>query len=305
MKCLVTGGSGFIGSNVALELAKDENTEVVIFDKVVPDSDFPWPKNCSYIDGDIRYFEEVLAATQGCDEVYDIAGELGTSELNRTVSRASDTNIRGAANVLEACRVNNVARIFHPTKPNDWLNTYTITKFASEQLCLQYQSQYDMSICCLKWFNAYGPRQHAYPVRKLLPTLALQAANGRKLGVFGDGEQTVDLIHVRDIARIAVWATRNCGKMGKVIDVGSGTAMTVNAVAEKVIEYAGAGEIEHLPMRLGEPDRSDIRADVIDLKQLWDGLDSMTDPLGEDGLKETVEYYKNVPSCVAETASRS
>jgi UDP-glucose 4-epimerase len=301
MKAVVTGGSGFIGSYVALELAKDPDTEVVIFDIVVPDHDWQAPENVKYLHGDIRYLEEVIEATKGADEVYDIAGVLGTSELNFANARAIDTNVGGAANVLEACRINEVSRIFHPTKPNDWLNTYSITKFGSEQFCLQYAQEYNMNIVCLKWFNAYGTRQHPYPIRKLLPTLCIQASRGVPMGVFGNGEQTVDLIHVEDIAKIVVHCTRNHYDLGKVIDVGSGDAMTVNAVAKIVGDASGKEwSVNHLPMRVGEPERTSIKADVVELRSIYDfELRDVT-----EGLIETYEYYAGLPDHIVHNSFR-
>jgi UDP-glucose 4-epimerase len=301
MKVVVTGGAGFIGSHVALELAKDPTTEVVIFDIVVPDHDWQAPDNVKYLHGDIRYLEEVLAATLGADEVYDIAGVLGTSELNSTNGRAIDTNVRGAANVLEACKINNVTRVFHPTKPNDWLNTYSITKFGSEQFCLQYVQEHGMEIVCLKWFNAYGARQHPYPIRKLLPTLAIQASHGVPMGVFGDGEQTVDLIHVEDIAKIAIHCTRNYGDMGKVIDVGSGDAMTVNEVANFIGKCSGNEySIKYLPMRIGEPEKTSIKADVVELRSIYEF--DLRDVY--EGLEDTYKYYADLPDHIVANSFR-
>ena len=289
MKCVVTGGSGFIGSYVCEELAKDPNNEVVIFDLVPPDADFAMPPNVRYVNGDIRFLEEVTSVVAGADEVYDIAGELGTSELCHANARAVTTNVVGAFNVLEACRLCGVKRVYHPTKPNDWLNTYSITKFSSEQFCMMYQAMYGMNVAVLKWFNAYGPRQHPYPVRKLLPTLCMQAVTGSPLTIFGTGEQTVDLIYVRDIARVCIQACREFGRLGKVLDLGSGEALSVNEVARMVIDFAGSSsKIEYLPMRTGEPEKSMIKADTIGIRERVDM--SQFTPL-EVGLRETVEYY--------------
>ena len=294
-KIVVTGGSGFIGSYIALELAKDPDSEVVILDHVPPDSDWPMPENARYEDGDIRYFGEVSPVIAGAEEVYDIAGVLGTSELLYCNARAIDTNIKGAVNVYEACKQHGVKRLFQPTKPNDWLNTYSITKFAAEQFALMYGDNSQVKVCSLKWMNAYGPRQHAYPVRKLIPTFCLQAIHGRPITIYGDGSQTVDLINVEDVASIAVHATRNFAGIGKVVDVGSGEAVTVREVAEKIIAMVPncKSEIANNPMRDGEPERSSIKADTASLvDDLGYSLDWLTDL--DFGLRKTVDYYRSM-----------
>ena len=115
MKILVTGGSGFIGSFVVDQLSKDKKNQIQIFDIVAPN--FKIEDNVRYIDGDICYKTAIDKAIIDCEEVYDCAGVLGTSELVFQTERAIDTNIKGAFNVIQSCLDNNVKRIFHPTKP--------------------------------------------------------------------------------------------------------------------------------------------------------------------------------------------
>jgi len=289
MKTVVTGGSGFIGSFFAEQLAEEGN-DVIIYDIARPR--YTLKKNMTYVDGDVRYLEALLDVTKGVDEVYDISGVLGTTELMSMNTRAVDTNIIGALNVLEACKTNNVKRLFHPTKPNDWLNTYSITKFATEQFCLMYQKHYGMNITALKWFNAYGPRELLYPVRKAVPSFIIQALHNKDIQIYGDGEQTVDLVYVTDIAKIAIKAARTCGQLGKVIDVGTGIAMTVNNLAKLIITMCkSSSKIVYLPMRPGEPEMSRIKAEIADLKKHIN-IDKFVDI--EEGMKYTIDYYRGV-----------
>lgn len=289
MKIVITGGSGFIGSFIAEQLAEEGN-DVVIYDIARPR--YTLKKNMTYVEGDIRYLQGILDITKGADEVYDIAGVLGTSELMSINSRAVDTNIIGALNVLEACKTNNVKSLLHPTKPNDWLNTYSITKFAAEQFCLMYQKYYGMNITVLRWFNAYGPREYLYPVRKVVPSFIIQAMHNKELQIYGDGEQTVDLIYVTDIAKIAIKAARTCGQLGKVIDVGRGIPLTVNNLAKLIIKMCkSSSKIVYLPMRLGEPERSNIKAEIVDLKK-YVKINKFVDI--EEGMKYTIDYYRGL-----------
>src|SRR3989338_7427333 len=228
MKVLVTGGCGFIGSHIALELAKDPSAQVYLFDINTPEFDFP--DNVKFIEGDIVYRASLDRAVQGCEEVYDCAGLLGTHELVFQTERAVDTNIRGAINVFQSCLDHKVKRIFHPTKPifaNYWENTYTITKIAAENFARMYKKVYQMDITVLRWMNASGPGQHIYPIRKFIPLSICLALLGMDIEIYGSGEQTVDIIDVRDIAKIAVESARKgVGKIDKVWDVGTGRPMT-------------------------------------------------------------------------------
>jgi len=256
LRILVTGGSGFIGSHIVEELAKDKNNKVYIFDIVKPDIDHS--PNVKYIDGDICYKTSIDKAIQGCEEVYDCAGVLGTHELVFQTERAIDTNIKGAFNVIQSCLDFNVKRVFHPTKPifkNYWENTYTISKITAENFVRMFREVYKMDVTVLRWMNASGPRQHVYPVRKFIPIIITQAILNEDIEIYGTGNQTVDIIDVRDIANIAISRTRKgIGKdLDKVYDVGSGHAISCNDVAEYVLKKTNSkSKINHLPMRIGE-----------------------------------------------------
>lgn len=305
MKTVVTGGSGFIGSFIAEELLK-RGDEVVVVD-IVPPEDFRLPDGVRYVYGNTLYPETMIEAFRGAEEVYDVAGVLGTSELMSDNGRAIDTNIRGTFNCLELARQMGVKRFFYPTKPNDWLNTYSITKHAGEQLCHMFRDVFGMDVTVLRWFNAYGGRQHLYPIRKAVPLFVVQAILGRDLEVYGDGEQTVEMVYIEDMAKIVVDATRNSvGKQaGKTVDLGSGQVMTVNELCEAIIRvakersYNTPSKIKHLPMRKGEPARTRIEADLADLNELMPGI---TYTGLTEGLHKTFAFYENLPGHKVEEA---
>lgn len=308
MKCVVTGGSGFVGSFIAEELAKRED-EVVLLDIVAPT--FSLPKGVTFKLANTLYIETMRDAFRGANEIYDVAGVLGTEELMSDNGRAIDTNIRGTFNCLELAKMEGVKKFFYPTKPNDWLNTYSITKVAGENFCEMYRQAFDLDVTVLRWFNAYGPRQHLHPIRKAVPLFIIQALNGLDLEVFGDGEQTVEMVYVNDIAKIVVDATRSSlgNRAGKVLDLGSGQVMTVNDLCKHIIRIVNEyfcekgsptkSNIVHLPMRGGEPLRTHIEANLAELK------DHMTLPEFTDfeiGMIETINYYRNLPHSVVENA---
>lgn len=307
MKCVVTGGSGFIGSYIVDRLA-GEGHFVVIYDIARPMTKLS--KNTIFVQGDTKYREILDAVIDGAEEVYDCAGLLGTSELNLMKTRAIETNILGTVNVLESCRVHRVKKIFHPTKPfpgiNDilhgrgyegaWLNTYSVTKMAAEMFCLMYQKENpDMNITVLRWLNGYGGRQHLYPIRKMIPLFVVQALHNRDITVFGSGNQTVDLIYGEDIAKYAIQATRTLGRVPRIMDFGSGLPVSVKDIARYIIDLAcSKSKIVNLPMRSGEPKDTQIVADLVPLKTELGVQELELTPL-EIGMRTTIEFYKKVP----------
>lgn len=295
MKILVTGGSGFIGSHIVEQLSKDKNNKIIIFDIVKPDIDHS--NNVKYVDGDICYKTSIDKAIKDCEEVYDCAGVLGTHELVFQTERAIDTNIKGAFNVIQSCLDYNVKRIFHPTKPifkSYWENTYTISKITAENFVRMFKNIYEMDVTILRWMNASGPRQHLYPVRKFIPIAICQALLNEDIEVYGTGNQTVDIVDVRDIANIAISSTRNgLGKIDEIYDVGSGQAVTCNKVAEEIIKRTGSkSKIKHLPMRVGEALDTKIVAKTHN--ELLDKLNIKLNYSFEDTIDECIKYSKTL-----------
>jgi len=289
MKILVTGGSGFIGSHIVEQLAKDKNNKINIFDIVKPDIEHG--DNVKYIDGDICYKTSIDKAVQGCEEVYDCAGVLGTHELVFQTERAIDTNIKGAFNVIQSCLDYDVKRIFHPTKPifkNNWENTYTISKITAENFVRMFKDVYKMDVTILRWMNASGPRQHLYPVRKFIPIVICQALLNEDIQIYGTGNQTVDIIDVRDIANIAIQSTRNgLGKTDTIYDVGSGEAVTCNRVAEIIVKKLNSkSKIKNIPMRIGE---------ALDTKIV---AKTHSELLGKLNLKLQFSFEDTVDACI-------
>jgi UDP-glucose 4-epimerase len=289
VRTVVIGGQGFIGREVVRELLR-RGDEVVVFDRSASQD------RCDQLFGPsvVRATAgsilgpRLAGAVSGADEIYHLAGTLGTSELDTDVRHAVDANIVGAVNVFDAAVEADTPKVFHASKPNIWLNAYTITKWASEQFVRLYTERHQVQICCLRYFNAYGPGQAMHPVRKLVPTFAAQAMRGQPLTVYGDGEQTVDMVYSPDLGKMTVAFTRS-GHTDGIPDCGRGVARTVNEVAALVNEFFGsrAGTV-HLPMRRGETPNTVLVADVGPLEKVIGPL-----PLSDwsASLSTTLEWY--------------
>lgn len=304
MRIVITGGTGFIGSNLTEYLQKNEpNTEIVLVDLAAPGIRLG-PKT-KYVYADIRNLMSLLDAFEGADEVYNLAGVLGTSELLSVVSLAVETNVVGCANVLDAARIQKVQKIYNVAKPHFEgyaENAYTLTKHAGELLGLMYREKYGMDVATVRWLNAVGPHQHLYPVRKFLPMMILLALYDFPLEVYGSGNQTIDPIDVIDMSRFTLHACRNLGQHPDVVDLGSGKDITCNDACVIILEEVnkqlrgrlGANSlsyISHVKMREGEADDINLKADM----SYWDSVGMKTEVPFTQSIANTVKYIMQLP----------
>lgn len=268
-KVMVTGSGGFIGRAVVGELAF-RGIEVVEFN--LPDHD-------------VQDADDVLLTSQGCDGVIHLAGVLGTHELFDTPRIAVDVNIHGSLNVLEACRINGMHYV-GITMPQVFPSIYTATKIATTKLATAYHHTHGVPVSHVRAFNAFGPGQAHGPghPQKIIPTFAYNAWHDIPIPVWGDGLQTVDLIHTHELAKMMVDAL----KFGddQTFDGGTGKAWTVNEVVDEVFRIVGKPQnVTHLPMRRGE-----VPTAIVATGEGWDLLGWKPTDIP---LASTVHWYKD------------
>ncbi|WP_028310064.1 NAD-dependent epimerase/dehydratase family protein [Derxia gummosa] len=292
MKSVVIGGAGFVGRAVCNELVARGDT-VIALDPSPPHKG-SLAEGVQHMTGDVLDKASLRPALEGADEVYLLAARLGTSELETELRTAIHTNVLGAINVFEAAVEARVPRAFLASKPSVWLNVYTITKFAAEQSARLLTRYHPIGISVLRYLNIYGPGQKLYPVRKVLPIFAAQALRGLPLQVYGEGDQTVDMLFVDDAARLTVDVMR-APFDGEVHDCGTGVEMTVLEVARAVNEHFGnrAG-IQHVPMRKGETPHTRLVANLDPLRRLL-GDDLRFTPWPK-ALATSLDWYARRPA---------
>lgn len=256
MRIAVTGGAGFIGK-ATVEAGLSAGHDMVIIDRTTG--------------VDIRDVPTLRDAVTrgGVNHVIHLAGVLGTAELFDDPHHAVDVNVHGTLNVLEACLMAG-AGYTAITMPDVFNSVYTATKVCADRLATAWHESMGLRTSRVVAYNAYGAGQKHGPghPRKIIPTFATEAWAGRPVPVWGDGEQTVDLIDARDLGRMLIEATAFGNN--ETFDGGTGYAMTVNQVADFVNEVTGnrAG-IEYLPMRRGEKPTH-----IVAGGRGWDLLDS-------------------------------
>ena len=272
MRILVTGGKGFIGGYLVKELKKDGH-EVDVYT------------------GDVTDREKTIDAVSKYGMVYHLAGILGTSELITEAYEAARVNIMGTINVLDGAALKGT-KVVHVTKPNVWLNTYSITKEAGEQFVKMYHEQLGLHTISVKWFNVYGPGQ-SFHCQKAVPYFIRWALKNEDIEIWGDGQQTMDLQHAHDAVRATILLAGKDVLEGQTVDVGTGYQTSVNDLADMIKNIAGSeSKIVHLPMRPGETRGTKLSADMSILNSY--GFQNKVKL--EDGMKETVEWYKSQPA---------
>lgn len=287
-KLLILGGNGFIGSHVAEE-AQVRGLKVIILDRYDDKV-----SKCQRFLGDIRDAEAVQEAINLVDYAINLAGILGTQEtINRPIP-SIQTNIVGTVNFLEACRPTKFHKVcgVQIGVGNHWMqNSYSITKSTAMRFVQMYNKEHGTKVAMVRALNAYGERQKATPVRKIIPTFVLRALANEDIEVYGDGNQIMDMIYVKDVARVLLAACLSPNvAYDKVYEAGTGRHLTVNQIAQMVIDAAGSSSsIVHVPMRPGETPGAVV---VGNPETLLDLRICVLVPF-EAGIRRTVSWYKN------------
>lgn len=275
MRVVVTGSAGFIGRAVCDRLA-GEGHEVVPFDR----------RDGQDVTDHYACHRNIQA--KEADAVIHLAGMLGTDELFDTVHEAIDANVHGTVNILDSCVVSGARYVGITMPPSGWANIYSATKHCAVHLAEAYRRHRGIRVSHVRAFNAYGPGQAHGPnhPRKIVPSFSARSWAGEPIEIWGDGFQTVDLIHTDDIARMLVDALEYGD--GETFDAGTGVAMTVVEVANRIAQVTGSPiPHRHLPMRRGE----DKDTQIVALGEGWDQL-GWRPVFDEEKFAEAVGWYR-------------
>jgi len=254
LKYLVTGGAGFIGSNLVDRLV-DDGHEVIVIDNESANSNekFFWNEGASNHKLDICEYESIFNLFEGVDVVFHLAAEARIQPSIVNPRPTVNTNIIGTFNVLEASRHHDVKRVIYSSTSSayglknspplredmkkDCLTPYSVTKTCGEELCAMYTKLYGLETVSFRYFNVYGKRQplkgHYAPV---VGIFLRQRRNGKPLTVIGDGLQRRDFTHVKDAveANIRAAELENKKCVGQLINVGTGQNFTILQLAKMI-----------------------------------------------------------------------
>ena len=306
MKALITGGAGFIGSNIA-KLLLAEKHQVTVLDNLLSgyaDNLTALPQ-VDFVEGDIRNKQDVDQVMQDVDVVFHLAASVGNKRSIDHPIEDAEINVIGTLRILEAMRKHDVKRIVstssagifgelktlpidesHPIDPD---SPYGATKLASEKLVLAYEKLYDMRAVCLRYFNVYGINQRYDAYGNVIPIFAHRMINGLPLTIFGDGEQTRDFVNVYDVARANYLAATTDTASG-AFNLGSNTRVTINKLVDLMSEVSGITPM----VEYGPPRAGDVRDSLADISAAGNafGFEATIDL--KDGLREYMAWAKDV-----------
>ena len=266
MKSLVTGGAGFIGSNLVDELIKLGH-KVVVIDNEYSDvhEQFYYNDKAEYHNYDIRD-EATRNLYDGVDYVFHLASEARIQPAVLNPIEAVSINSVGTCTVLQFAREAKVKRVIYSStssgyglnpapnveaQPDDCLNPYSVSKVNGEKLCTMYTNLFGLKTIILRYFNVYGNR---HPLKgQYAPVIGIflrQLRDEEPLTIVGDGEQRRDFTNVLDVVQANILAATkelDDNSFGQVYNVGTGINHSINEIAEMISD-----NIEYIPPRLGE-----------------------------------------------------
>ncbi len=306
MKYLVTGGSGFIGSNIARFLL-NQGDEVRILDNLATgrkENLAEISDRIEYVDGDIRDFWTVTEAVKGVDYVLHQAALASVPRSVENPQTSNAVNIDGTLNMLEACKRAGVKKFVmassssvygeseelpkHEGLPTSPLSPYAVNKLTDEHYCKVYWELYRMPTACLRYFNIFGPYQDpASQYSAVIPLFITALKNGRKPVIFGDGEQSRDFTFVENAVRANILAATNDKMVGDNFNVACGAQFTLNDLVQKLGDILGVkAEAEYADPRPGDIMHSYASIDKIKAFGYEPTVDF------DEGLRKTVNYYE-------------
>lgn len=283
-KALVTGGAGFIGSNL-VDLLLERDYEVIVVDNQSANSHTEYYWNDKTKNYKIDLNSNVNALTElckGCDYIFHLAADVSIPYCIEHPNNSYLNNVGSLCSVLEAARhaqvdkvvFSSTAAIYGLTNKvcvendiPDPLNPYSVSKLAGEQLMKMYYDLYNVKTVTLRYFNAYGPRQpKSGQYAPVIGIFSQQKRDGKTLTVVGDGHQTRDFVHVFDIALANLTvAEKDVDVYGEVYNVGTGKPLSIKKIASMFSD-----DVIHLPPRPAEARHSSASISKIKKTYGWE-----------------------------------
>jgi nucleoside-diphosphate-sugar epimerase len=307
MRYLVTGGAGFIGSNIVDELVR-RGHRVMVLDNLSSGSEENLAGVRDKIElntGNIRDLAAVQAACHGAEYVIHLAARTSVPRSVEDPLDTNHTNIDGTLNVLVAARDAKVKRFVYAASSSAYgetetlpkteamrpepISPYGVTKYVGELYAQVFGRVYGLENASLRYFNVFGPRQDpTSPYSGVLSRFMLAALEGQPLVIYGDGEQSRDFTYVENIVDETLRACEASGASGKVFNAGTGKRITLNEVVKMLEKVTGKKiQAKYEPARSGDILHS--QAEISLAKKVL-GYEPRVG--FEEGLKRTWEWYR-------------
>ncbi len=308
MTYLVTGGAGFIGSNIVKELlTRGEKVRVLDNfatgkrENILLYKDDP---NLQIIEGDLRSFHIVRDAVKGCDFVLHQGALPSVPRSVNDPITSNDVNILGTLNILEAAKEFKVKRVVFASSSSVYgnaatlpkeesmavapLSPYAVSKYAAERYCQIYYQLYGLETVCLRYFNVFGPNQDpTSQYSAVIPKFIKSIQAGRQPVIYGDGTQSRDFTFVTNNVTANLLACTAEGVAGEVFNIACGVKYTLNELVDEINKVLGT-DIHPLY----DKDRTgDVKHSLADISKARQGLDYQVQVEFAEGIRRTVEFF--------------
>lgn len=296
-RCLVTGGAGFLGSHLVDNLIEEDH-EVVVIDNLSLGKEKFLHEDVEFYNKNITNFEEIKPLFYDIDVVFHVAADPRLQASVNNPLQSYRVNVDGTINVAHASIAKGVDKFIFSSSgaiygdkqdlpipeeaEDDPKAPYPTHKLMGEQYLEMLSLFNHLEPVCLRYFNIYGPRKTTKGgYAMVIPTFLDQKQNGEPMTIVGDGEQTRDYVHVKDVveANMSVWKSDVGG--GEVFNIGSGIQVSVNEIADII-----GGETQHVPERPGE-----IRYSCADISKAKKELGWEPEIDFEQGMEQLKEYW--------------
>ncbi|MBE3136946.1 MAG: SDR family oxidoreductase [Thermoplasmata archaeon] len=306
-KIVVTGGAGFIGSNLARHLANEKN-HVVVIDNLSTGhleniQDLIAAEKVEFIKGSITELNVLQDAFKGLDYVFHEAALPSVPRSIKEPLLTNQVNISGTLNVLVAAKEAGVKKVIYassssvygdtPTLPKQEsmtpnpLSPYAVSKLAGEYYCQVFTSAYGFPTVALRYFNVYGPHQDpASEYAAVIPKFVTRVLNHQDIVMYGDGEQTRDFTYVSDVVHANILAAES--KISGVFNMAGGKRITLNDLAQTIMmSCKNTVDIVYEGVRPG-----DIKHSLADISKAEKGFGYIPEYDISEGLKETIKWFQ-------------
>lgn len=313
MRLLITGGAGFIGSNLVEYFLQKPGIDLVrVLDNLATGSlknieEFESHPKFELIQGDIRDYATCLQACEGIDLV---SHQAALGSVPRSINdplTTNEVNITGTLNIFTAAKEKGIKRVVyaassstygdHPGLPKvedkigNPLSPYAVTKYVNELYAKVYASAYGLETIGLRYFNVFGPKQNpAGPYAAVIPLFIKAVLNNEPPTINGDGEHSRDFTYVANAvhANDCALFTQNSKAVNEVYNVAVGEQTSLNGLFEMIKEVAGSD----LAPKYGPERRGDVKHSLADISKAKQLLDYAPPVTIRQGMKTTFEWYR-------------
>jgi UDP-glucose 4-epimerase len=304
---LITGGAGFIGSNIARKLV-GLGEEVVILDDFSTGKreNLDDIKDCvKVIEGDICDIGIVRQATAGADYVLHHAAVVSVVRSVEDPLRSNAVNIDGTLNCLQVAREAGVRRFVYAASSSAYgdsaelpkredmaanpLSPYGVAKLVGEMYCKVYYDIYGLETVSLRYFNIFGPYQDPHSqYAAVIPIFITSLLKGERPVIYGDGEQSRDFTFIDNAVEANLGALKSDKAPGSVVNVACGARFTLNEILERLWDLTGS----KIEAAYTDPRPGDIKHSLGDITAARDLLGYDPKITFEEGLRRTVEWFR-------------